>query len=112
MFDRSGKGADLTPAGMLFCGELKRFSSVRMAPLFRSRFYVILCKDDPLADRGIMLTPGFANDHNGEFAWVPFDCPENIPCVLGYHREDTKESTRHYIELTQEAYIHADAIPL
>lgn len=250
LFDRSGKGADLTPAGTQFCGELqrirdalkaaveqgqnmssrysealnvcipmrsciyflpqimqrfettmphvslnirfiyddsrvdmflrgevdilfareselKRFSSVRSAPLFRSRFYVILCKDDPLAGkeiltmadlfgrtfmvgggspaeliavqnrivesgqvsilncpdhetalanvaakRGIVLTPGFANDHNGEFEWVPFDCSESIACVLGYHREDTKESTRYFIELAQAAYTHADAVPL
>lgn len=147
--------------------ELKRFSNVRMAPLFHSRFYMILRKDDPLAEkeiltladlsgrtfmvgggspgeliavqnrivesgqvqvlncpdhetalanvaakRGIVLTPGFTNDHNGEFVWVPFDCTENIPCVLGYHREDTRESTRYFIELVQAAYTHADAIPL
>lgn len=147
--------------------ELKRFSNVRMAPLFHSRFYMILRKDDPLAEkeiltladlsgrtfmigggspgeliavqnrivesgqvqvlncpdhetalanvaakRGIVLTPGFANDHNGEFVWVPFDCTENISCVLGYHREDTRESTRYFIELVQAAYTHADALPL
>lgn len=147
--------------------ELKRFSSIRMAPLFHSRFYIILRKDDPLAGReiltaedlsgrtfmvgggspteliavqtrivesgrvnvfncpdhetalanvaakkGIVLTPGFANDHNGEFEWVPFDCMERIGCVLGYHREDTRESTRCFIELAQAAYTHADAIPL
>ena len=147
--------------------ELKRFSSVRMAPLFHSRFYMILRKDDPLAEReiltmadlsgrtfmvgggspgeliavqnrivesgqvqvlncpdhetalanvaaqkGIVLTPGFANDHNGEFVWVPFDCTERIACVLGYHREDTRESTRYFIELAQAAYTHADAVPL
>lgn len=147
--------------------ELKRFSNVRMAPLFHSRFYMILRKDDPLAEkeiltladlsgrtfmvgggspgeliavqnrivesgrvqvlncpdhetalanvaakRGIALTPGFTNDHNGEFVWVPFDCTENISCVLGYHREDTRESTRYFIELVQAAYTHADAIPL
>lgn len=147
--------------------ELKRFSNVRMAPLFHSRFYMILRKDDPLAEkeiltladlsgrtfmvgggspgeliavqnrivesgqvqvlncldhetalanvaakRGIVLTPGFANDHNGEFIWVPFDCAERISCVLGYHREDARESTRSFIELVQAAYTHADAIPL
>ena len=34
------------------------------------------------AGRGIVLAPGFADDHNGVFAWIPFDCPEYIKCVL------------------------------
>ena len=250
LFDRSGKGADLTPAGTQFCGELqrirdelkvavergqnmssrysealnvcipmrsciyflpqimqkfetvlphvslnirflyddsrvdlflrgeqdilfareselKRFSNIRMAPLFHSRFYLVLRKDDPLAGRelvtmadlsgrtfmvggssptelivvqkrivesgqvsvlncpdhetalanvaakrGIVLPPGFTNDHNGEFEWVPFDCSEHISCVLGYHREDLRESTRYFIELAQAAYAHTDTVPL
>ncbi|EOS67062.1 LysR family transcriptional regulator [Oscillibacter sp. 1-3] len=144
--------------------ELKRFSNVRMAPLFHSRFYVILRKDDPLAGRelltvsdlsgrtfmvgggspgeliavqnrivesgqvsvlncpnhetalanvaaqkGIVLAPGFTDDHNGEFAWVPFDCAESISCVLGYHREDNRASTRLFIELAQAAYAECRA---
>ena len=64
------------------------------------------------ARKGIVMSPGFANDHNGEFVWVPFDCPERIKCVLGYHRRDERESTRYFIELAQAAYTHADAIPL
>ena len=147
--------------------ELKRFSHVRMAPLFQSRFYIVVCRDDPLADRGdvkisdlagrtfmvgggspaelmavqkrivdsgqvqvlhcpapetamanvaakkgIVLSPGFTNDHNGEFVWVPFDCREHIKCVLGYHRGAGRESTRYFIDLAQSAYTHADTIPL
>lgn len=147
--------------------EVKRFSSVRMARLFDSRFYIMLCRDDPLASKeildvsdlsgrtfmvgggsppemvvvqnriansglvqilncsdhetamanvaarkGIVLSPGFANDHNGEFTWVPFDCSEHIKCVLAYHRDDVRESTRYFIELAQAAYTHADTIPL
>ena len=64
------------------------------------------------AKKGIVLSPGFANDHNGEFIWVPFDCPENIKCVLGYHRDDVRESTRYFMGLAQAAYTHADALPL
>lgn len=64
------------------------------------------------AKRGIVLTPGFTNDHNGEFEWVPFDCSEHISCVLGYHREDLRESTRYFIELAQAAYAHTDTVPL
>lgn len=147
--------------------ELRRFTAIRMAPLYESHFYLILRKDDPLAKKetvnetdlagrvfmvggasppeliavqnrivatgqvevlncpdhetaltnvaarkGVVLTPGFANDHNGEFAWIPFDCPDTISCVLGYHREDARESTRYFIELTQAAYTHGDAIKL
>ena len=56
------------------------------------------------AKKGICLAPGFANDHTGEFAWIPFDCPEKMQCVLGYHKSDRKESTRIFIELAQNAY--------
>lgn len=147
--------------------ELRRFTAIRMAPLFESHLYLILRKDDTLAQRetvseadlagrvfmvgggsppelvavqnrivatgqvevlncpdhetalanvaarkGVVLTPGFANDHNGEFVWVPFDCPDVIPCVLGYHREDQRESTRYFIELAQAAYTHGDVVKL
>ena len=147
--------------------ELKRFSHVRMAPLFTSHFYIVVRKDDPLAGReilnaedlsgrtfmvgggspsemmvvqnrivdsgrvnvlncpdhetamanvaarkGIVMSPGFTNDHNGEFVWIPFDCPEHIKCVFGYHRDDVRESTRHLIELTQSAYAHGDTVAL
>ncbi|MDE5991182.1 MAG: LysR family transcriptional regulator [Clostridia bacterium] len=147
--------------------ELNRFQNVALAPLFRSRLYMILRKDDPLAQkevitssdlsgrtfmvgggstpemiivqnriikeanvnilncpdhetalinvaagRGITLTPGFTNDHTGEFAYIPFDCKENCLCVLGYHKDDTRESVRYFIELCQAAYSRANTIPL
>lgn len=28
------------------------------------------------AGRAIVLSPGFLNDHTGEFTWIPFDCEE------------------------------------
>ncbi len=56
------------------------------------------------SDKGIVMTPGFTNNHNGEFLWIPYDCPEYIDCVLGYHKDDEKESTKYFIELTQKAY--------
>lgn len=147
--------------------ELKRFSHVRMAPLFQSRFYIVVCKDDPLAGqevvrlkdlagrtfmvgggsppemvavqnriagsglvqtlncpdhdtamanvaakKGIVMSPGFTNDHNGEFAWVPFDCREHIKCVLGYHRDDVRASTKFFIELAQSAYTQEKLLAL
>lgn len=64
------------------------------------------------ARRGIVLSPWFTNDYNGEFVWIPFDCSEHIRCVLGYHRDDARESARFFIELVQTAYTHADVILL
>ena len=64
------------------------------------------------ARKGIVMSPGFANDHNGEFVWIPFGCSEHMKCVLGYHRDDVRESTRYFIELAQAAYTYAGAIPL
>ncbi len=56
------------------------------------------------AEKGIVLAPGFADDNNGEFAWIPFDCPEYIKCVLGSHKSDKRRCTKHFIELAQAAY--------
>lgn len=35
-----------------------------------------------LSGKGIALAPGFLNDRNPRYAWVPFDCPERFDCVL------------------------------
>ena len=56
------------------------------------------------AHRGICLAPGFLNDHNGEFAWTLFDCPEKICCVLCTHSGDKRESVKDFVELLQEIY--------
>lgn len=139
--------------------ELRRFSNIKLCPLYNSRFYIIANKTDPLAkletvtekdlegrtfmigggsppemaavqnriinsvsvntinslnhdmsltyvaaEKGIVLAPGFANDRSGEFAWIPFDCPEHIKCVLGFHKSDKRECTKLFIELAQAAY--------
>ncbi len=139
--------------------ELMRFSNIKINPLYKSRFYIIANKNDPLANlevitekdlegrtfmigggsppemivvqnriissvsvntinslnhdmsltyvaagKGIVLAPGFADDHNGEFAWIPFDCPEHINCVLGSHKSDKRQCTKHFTELAQAAY--------
>lgn len=139
--------------------ELMRFSNIKIHHLYKSKFYIIANKKDPLAKlkiiternlegrtfligggsppemipvqnriinntsvntinslnhdmsltyvaagRGIVLAPGFADDHNGEFVWIPFDCPEHINCVLGSHKSDKRECTKHFIELAQAAY--------
>ena len=65
-----------------------------------------------LADKGICLVPGMANDHNGEFSWIPFDCDETINCVLCFHSNDMRESTKYFIELTKKAYENTGKLPL
>ncbi|MBQ4430597.1 MAG: LysR family transcriptional regulator substrate-binding protein, partial [Synergistaceae bacterium] len=56
------------------------------------------------AHRGICLAPGFLNDHNGEFAWTLFDCPERIRCVLCTHSGDKRESVSDFVRLLQGIY--------
>lgn len=56
------------------------------------------------AHRGICLAPGFLNDHNGEFAWTPFDCPERVRCVLCTHSGDKRECVSDFVKLLQGIY--------
>jgi DNA-binding transcriptional LysR family regulator len=53
------------------------------------------------ANRGVCLAPDFLNDKNPEFAWIPFDCEEEIPCVLCTHREDKRETVYALVRLLQ-----------
>ena len=64
------------------------------------------------AGRGICLAPGFLNDHSGQFAWIPFDCPESFSCVLCSHREDQRQSVKSFVETLQTLYRDAVAFPL
>ena len=64
------------------------------------------------AGRGICLAPGFLNDHSGQFAWIPFDCPESFSCVLCSHREDDRPSVKSFVETLQKLYRDAVAFPL
>ena len=64
------------------------------------------------ADKGVCLAPGFLNDHSGQFAWVPFDCPESFSCVLVSHKNDRRESLARFIEILQALYREAVAFPL
>ena len=64
------------------------------------------------AGRGICLAPGFLNDHSGQFAWIPFDCPETFFCVLCSHKEDNRPSVGAFIDLLQALYRDAVAFPL
>ena len=139
--------------------DIHRLSEVRIHPLYRSRIYVVMRKDDPLAHKkrifmnhlqertlmvsnenptplrdvqhrvistlgiphfncddyattlvnvaagkGIALAPGYLNDGSGEFAWVPFECPENISCVLLTKEDDKRTAILDLVKILQEAY--------
>ena len=64
------------------------------------------------AGRGVCLAPGFLNDHSGQFAWIPFDCPEFFSCVLCTHREDNRPALAAFVEILKQLYREAVAFPL
>ena len=64
------------------------------------------------AGRGVCLAPGFLNDHSGQFAWIPYDCPERFSCVLCTHKNDNRPSLRAFLVLLQNLYREAVAFPL
>ena len=64
------------------------------------------------AGRGVCLAPGFLNDHSGQFAWIPFDCPEHFSCVLCTHKNDNRPSLRTFLGILQALYRQAVAFPL
>jgi len=139
--------------------SLCRIPHISIHPLFESRIYLIVQKEDPLAPleivtpkdlegrilmigggsptelqkvqqlivnsvhvdtfnsadhmttltniaagNGICLSPGFCNDHTGEFVWIPFDTTETMSCVIGSHKEDKREITKRFLEIAKEFY--------
>jgi DNA-binding transcriptional LysR family regulator len=62
--------------------------------------------------RGIVLAPGYLNDHSGAFAWIPFACPERIPCVLCTHREDRRPEVKAFVGLIRSFYIGHPEFPV
>ena len=56
------------------------------------------------SDRGICLSPGFLNDHNGEFAWIPYDCDECLPCALYTHKTDKREFVTDFVKTIISVY--------
>ena len=64
------------------------------------------------AGRGVCLAPGFLNDHSGQFAWIPFDCPETFSCVLCTHKNDSRPPLQAFLHILQGLYRDAVAFPL
>ncbi|MBQ1506622.1 MAG: LysR family transcriptional regulator [Erysipelotrichales bacterium] len=54
--------------------------------------------------KAIVLAPGFLNDHNPEFRWIPYDCREVIPCVLCTHSSDARGPVRHFVQTVLDFY--------
>ncbi len=56
------------------------------------------------AHKGVCLAPGFLNDHNGEFAWTPFDCDETISCVLCTHAGERRSIVAEFVSIVKNFY--------
>ena len=64
------------------------------------------------AHKGVCLAPGFLNDHNGEFAWTEFDCPERVKCVLCTHSGEKRECVKDFVKLLQKIYSENPEFPV
>ena len=175
-FEKSHAGVSITPEftplhnydrflrgeqDMIFAREedMKRIPDLKIHPLFQSRLYLITEKADPLAQKdlvvlddlagrrlmvgggsqpelravqnrilsklhlehfnsndhpttltniashkGICIAPGFLNDHNDEFAWTPFDCKEQISCVICTHASDMRRILTDFLKILKGLY--------
>ena len=107
IFERSGKGASLTPAGGQFVMELQGIRdrlkiAIEQGQNFSAKYSEdirIATLTNVASHRGVCLALGFLNDHNNEFAWTPFDCSEVIPCVLCTHKNDRRESVMEFVKI-------------
>ena len=46
----------------------------------------------------------FIYDHYDEFAWIPFDCPERVSCVLCTHAGEKNEKVLEFVKVLQKIY--------
>lgn len=60
------------------------------------------------ANKAICLSPGYLNDHTGEFSWIPFDCPETFEMVLVTHHDNHTSAIASLIEILKEYYDKSD----
>ena len=56
------------------------------------------------AHKGVCLSPGFLNDGSEEFAWIPFDCQENIPCVLCTHISEQRKEVLDFVKTLHKLF--------
>lgn len=64
------------------------------------------------AKRAIVLSPGFLNDHTGQFTWIPFDCDETIPCALYTHGSDKRFAVMNFVKKIQDIYAEHPDFPV
>ena len=57
---------------------------------------------------GVALMPGFLNIRNDEFAWIPYDTPDRIPCSLVTAANERRQSVKEFVTLIQEVYREHD----
>ncbi|MDO4648477.1 MAG: LysR family transcriptional regulator [Eubacteriales bacterium] len=55
--------------------------------------------------KGVCIAPGFLDDHNGEFAWIPFRHDESFSCVLCTHAADKRKTISDFIQILQKLYV-------
>jgi len=58
--------------------------------------------------KAICLSPGYLNDHNDEFSWIPFDCPEKFELVLVTHENNRTPAIKVLIDTLKELYDNSD----
>ncbi len=56
------------------------------------------------ADEAVVLAPGFLNDHNPKYTWIPYEPDISMPCVLCTHISDTRRPLIRFAELLLEYY--------
>ncbi len=56
------------------------------------------------AGRGVCIAPGFLRENNDDYAWIPVDCEDSLPCVLCTHESESREAVKYFINLLQKSY--------
>ena len=54
--------------------------------------------------QAVVLSPGMLNDHNTQFAWIPFDTDITFECVLCTHADDSRKTVKQLITLMKDFY--------
>lgn len=52
----------------------------------------------------VVISPGLLNDHNPQFAWIPYDTEQTISCVLCTHASDKRTTLNRLLELMIDTY--------
>jgi hypothetical protein len=50
------------------------------------------------SEEAVVLSPGFLNEHNPRYAWIPYDTDIVIPCVLCIHSSESRRTVRRIVD--------------